>query len=585
MTIVLDMEGEIPDPQYFAFSIDQLDLWAVFEAATGVMKYAEEAREALNYVDAATASSAKGVSAVAHAGSEAIALLESQYKSLQPILGVVKFLDVAMHFADANVTLPDGTVATRGLGLRFTLDLFGLDLFAAFELSSGSPTKFAGLLTMDPIHVGSVISVTGDGKGVTAAAASSDAWQSTAVTRTRAQAPTDWRIKPGGPVLQVQSTRSPFLHASLDVKFFELALTVTADIDNTGFSFKLEESIGEAIRFELHCLLRTGKDFRFEAGGGLHVHVDGELGPIIPGLDFTKFHIDLGLDLNVDLTITGSEFHFRISGDFEFEGATLTLPTLDIDIEFDKVADLAKKVWDHLVSEAEHIFADLFANVGKALEEGVQAVEKVGKEAIAGVETLAKDAAGAIVAAAAEVEKGIATAEKDIEVVAADVRKTAEAVASAVKADIVAVEQVAEQAATAIAAEAEKIADETVKIVADIERTVVHDVEVVEHAIADIVNLAAHEVLKVAEEAEKVAGELLADAEGVARVLAADAEQVVRAVEQEVAVLEHEIEEFVEEAKRLAEAALHAVEHGVESVVSGVKHAARAVANWFSSWL
>jgi len=577
--VVLEMIEEIPNPLYVACSIDKMDLWALFEAYTGIMARIDMAEDALNAADHSLAAHATSVSKAAGMSEESLEFLKTAYKNLQPIFDKVAFHDVAFHFADSLVILPNGQTATPGIGFRGRLDLLGFNMFAFFEAETGSMPHLTGKFEMDPVNLQHIFKCSGDGEGVTTRQAENGSkkgwsyWKDVQKGH-RDQGTSDiphqgsnYVISPGGPVLELTSQHSPFLHANIHVELFSLLHSdLTADISRDGFEFTLSSGAGKVANLTLHSKLKVENGFLFEAGGSASIKLKGDIGPIVPHLSFTKFHLDVGMDAELDLRITDKDFRCIVNGSFEFEGSELDVPELVIDVPFGDVEELAEKVWDHIVDEAEEIFADFihglgkfFKDVGKDIEKGVKETEK----AVAEAATAAKKEAEKSVKAAENFAKNAA---KKGEEMAKDAEKEGKKALADAGAAAKKTYDDAKKEVDQLGKEAEEAAESAKKTVKHLAKDAERFVENMGREISAIADKAEEDMKAAAKAAEQFARHALDAAKATAKKLLNAAKKTAEAIDKEAKKLWKEIGELIAKAKRFVKKTWHAAKHVASTV-------------------
>ncbi|RIL12231.1 hypothetical protein DCC79_02155 [bacterium] len=561
LAIVLTFVEEVPDPQYLAASIDTLDLWAMFELQTGMMRTLAATEERMGAVAAGAdavaktdAARAAGAGAVAGAaagaarlGASGLEFLRGQYKNLQSVLRFIRFDDVAFHFCERpGVILPDGTPVPLGLGFRGWADICGWRAFSRLEVStSSSVPQISGELQLAPIALAidgfDVLRITGDGKGVVKPALTPKALtQRDAIGRAAPPPPArpEFLVPPGGPNLIVSSQHSPFLHADLEVELLGvLHASAKADVTDKGFDFRLHGGIGDLAHVDLGCSLQTEGGVRFDAHGAFGMHLNLDTGPIIPGLDFTAIHLDAGLDASLTLSVTKDDFRLSVDGSFAFEGATFDLPTLTIDVPFGSLKELPGKVLAWIKDKAAAIFVDLFHGIGEALEAAGKEVAAIAEAGAKLCEEAYAKASAAIKDVGETVGRAASAAAHEVEKIAGEVADKVKAIASAAASAVLDVGRAAaaeakllldageaalKDAGRAVAAAAAAVADEVARIghrIADIAGRAAA-------AVADIARAAAAEIAAIAHEAEQVAAELLHAAQAVVDGLESAARQV-----------------------------------------------------------
>ena len=513
---VLEMIEEVPDPLLLSFYVAELDVKTAMET------FAPDADGA----------------------------------SLPDFVNEIKVTELSFYWAEEPVTMPDGTVALPGLRFSGNVQIISFKAHAALAIDQASGIQ--GDLELSPIHVAHILDVTGHGKGVylnekdgAPVRESVLPKDSTGVTRTEV-------VPPGGAVLQFRTQQSPYLFVSLIVTLLDLEHEeVEGLVTDKGFTFKLIYQLSDVVKAELDVTLGDGHFHLYSQFG---IHLKADIGPIkILGIDFGTIHLDAGFDLELEIEASAELFSLSVWGDFEFEGATLTMPKLTLSVAPASLTELPKLIIEHIGEEAEEIFKDLFDEAGKLIEEAGKEIAHLGEEAAQEVGKLGKEAveeAGKIVD---EAEQAIASGVKEAE---QEVKK---------------VEQEAAQIATKAAQEVEQIGEEAVQEVEKIGKQIGHVIDQAAHEVAAIAEeiaqeaeAVANEVKRLAEDAveevkaiaaavEKEVAKILADAQRVVDSIINAANQVVHALEQEAERLWSAVKDLAKKAEEAVEAAAHAV--------------------------
>lgn len=390
LTLVMDLTEGMPHPKFIRFNIDKLTFWSMFEATTGLLSRIDDIQAGLN---------------AAHDGAGDNAVLteiKTIYQNLEPIFSAVSLNNCAFHWADSMVVLPDGSTAMPGVGFKGRLDLFGFDLYGAFDFATGASSHFSARLEMEPVHLGEVLKITGDGKGLRQSEVTPLVSGKAKLAQGGAISHDPYLMDPGGPVFVVSSQHAPYLHASLHVELFdELRLDVTADVDNSGLRFKAHTDLAHVVALDLTCQLGRKTDFDFFADGTLSVHLKCDLSlPLPRPLPDIDINIDGGFDAEVSLHITNGLFVMTIQGDLDFEGAQVSIPKLTLHESFPKLSDLPTKLLDHVIAHAPEIFADMMtdlSNIGDtALQLADASVDLAEKRVAFAVDTSVKAATAVI---------------------------------------------------------------------------------------------------------------------------------------------------------------------------------------------
>lgn len=567
-TLVMELVEEVPNPLYVKLDIDQIDLYALGEALTGI--------ESATHEVALVAGVAGGdVGAAAGAATHA---LEGALQHLQSALSSVSFDHVSIYWADGIVPLPDGSSASPGVGIRGHARIFDWDAYAQLEVTSGALPGISGHLELEPLDIGGVLSLKGDGKGIRVVPAKGqDVKLEPPVSAGESTA--RWFIAPGGPVFHVSSRQAPFLHASLHASLFGfLHADITADIDETGLDFDMKLGAGEALQLDLRCLIDAKQGLA--AHGRLQFKLNGDIGPILPGIDATRFHLDVGMVGEVDLEVSAEQFRLAVRGGFEFMGAHLTVPELVLTVRFASLAALGELIWDHIKSLAHDIFEDVLMPVGKFLEDAGKAVAAVAVEAAHAVEEVATAAAVEVSRAAEEVGAALTTAGQDLTHTAEEVAAQATAVwnGAAAAADAAA-KDILDNVAT-IRTAAKRIASESAAAVTAVTTAVASEVTRVTAAMADMASKAWDTAKDTLDRALVAVAHLLEDAAALAGQLSAAADAAVAATMRMVADVEAEISQIAAEINRILEEALAAL----RAVGGAFEDAGEAVGDALTSW-
>ena len=597
--IVLEVEGEIVQPLYVEFGTEELSIPVLLEAVTGVQYRLHQADAVAKLAAAGAEAAAAAADAVgdlaggevgsdvkaasevaeqaAKGASTAIEAAESALGHLEAILSKVEFKAVRVHWADSIVNLPDGATAMPGIGIRGGLHIFDWDAFAVLDISTQGIPGFSGHLEAEKIEIGRILKIWGDGQGIRKAPTTAEDFNQQVKSKvaalaagqqkqpTAAQDAGDWFLEPGGPVLHLSTRSSPFLHADLHAQLFGFLQTdIHADITDEGFDFDFKISAGKEVTAELECHW-WHKEGKLEAHGDLGMHLHGDIGPIIPHVAATQFHLDTDLDAHVSLMVDSEEFKLTVNGSFAYQGAALHLPELVLEERFSTLAELAKKVWEHVVAEAENIFAEYLAPIGKFVAEGAKEVAQVAVAA-------AKEVAEVASAAAGEAKQIVSDAAETMDKAADEIGHAAENLAGEAETLASHAAQAALDAAAPLLAQAEEVGQKALQFAAD----AAANVEAIAQEVAALVSEAAQYAIHVAEqaaqwvaekwdEARRWATARLEQAAVLVSQLAQAADEAVRAIEGEIAELGRQLEELLSRAVQSVEDTLSSGWHATTS--------------------
>lgn len=372
--IVLEMIGEVPNILYLSFYIDKLDFGQVVTLFT----------------DRAEPATVKAME-------------------------IVKASDLSFHWSENQVVLPDGTVATPGFGFSATIQI--LSFAAHAELEVGIAQGIHGRAEMSPINLKNILQIKGDGKGISRTFQEIQGqWTevtNSSIVRQVPALPTrhDMVISAGGPVIEFNALSSPFVHINWNVTLFDLVRqTVDVTITDTGFSFVLTYQLGTIARFDMHCVMASATNF--SAGASLSIHLDATIGPIrFLGANVGTLHLVVDVAAGIDIKLDPSQFHLGLSGHFQFEGLSLTMPTVNLTVAPSSLKELPGQALAQIRNSADQIFHDLFSGATRW-------ADMIGRGVVTGVTDMANTLKTAYKVAANDAAQLMRTAKQSADIVA-----------------------------------------------------------------------------------------------------------------------------------------------------------------------
>jgi hypothetical protein len=391
---VLEMIGEVPNPLYLSFYIDKLDFGQVLTLFT-----------------------------------------DRTEPAVVGALEIVKASNLSFHWAETQVVLPDGSVATPGFGFSANVQILTFGAHAELEVSIAQ--GIFGHAEMSPIDLRGVLQVSGDGKGIVRTYEQvGGQWAevtNNAIVRRLPPPPIrrETIVPPGGPIIEFNALRSPFVHVNWRITLFDLVReTVDVTISSNGFTFALSYSVANIARFDLHCLL-AGAD-HFTGSASLAIHLDAMIGPIhYLGVDVGSLHLITSLNAVLGVTLDPSRFNLSLAGGFSFEGLTLTMPSVDVGVAPRSLAELPNIALQAIRGAADQIFASLFANAAKW-------ADMIGRGIVSGVADMAGPLKNAYKVSADEAARLMRVGKQSADAVAAGLKtaynETAQAAAASMKA-------------------------------------------------------------------------------------------------------------------------------------------------------
>ncbi len=334
--IVVSLDGEIPNIDYFSCYISQLSIREFLVAYTG-----------------------------------------NPNPSYPAAFDIVQANDISLFWCDNPVVLPDSTSVMPGFGFNGNLQIF--NFFANANLLLDSSGAFSGSAEFSPIDWG-MLTLKGDGGGVSIkqnlvngnwipAQPPKPGDKNTYPTRMQSVVPA------GGAIASFSDQGPNYLNIDFDFtlfKFIETSLQI--ELSKQGFLFDFSYHTGDIFKADLNCTI-TGDGF--SAGADAAIKLDFTIPPfhllLIP---IPEIKLDAGLSANFNIAISKTSFSLDIGGSFEFDGHSLQLPSLSITVEFSSVADLVKKIAQQIIDNVAKIFKQVFDELTGFLNKGFQDVKK-----------------------------------------------------------------------------------------------------------------------------------------------------------------------------------------------------------------
>jgi hypothetical protein len=279
----------------------------------------------------------------------------------------VDFSDLSFHWAEnplEPVTLPDGTLAPMGYGFSAAMDLFGLGFYADMELDLNNGLQ--GNAQLAPFSLGSVLSLTGDGTGVTIKVdANGNPIQNNTIPQTVAaeqaiaQATAKQLVAPGGAELRVSTASSPYFKLDAVLAFLGFNDSINAAIDANGISFSLD--FGTIISTEVTCVLQDYHNFtgRFAYGPDFSIPL-----PAVGGVSLGSIQLTTQVSVVLGLTTSTSDVVFTASGGFTFGGLNYQIGPFTLDVDISSLSDVLSAIEKWLLDNAKTVFANLVGNAG-----------------------------------------------------------------------------------------------------------------------------------------------------------------------------------------------------------------------------
>lgn len=505
-TLILELEEEIPNPLLLSTYIETLSLETLFTAETGLPT-------------------------------------DDMPIDIPPILKEIQASSLSIYWSETpGLFLPDGTISKAGFGFNGFISIGGFTAHAGLDVSSIS--GISGNAELPPINFKDVVSVTGDGKGISIKQEKIDGQWVTARSRpfsdSEKTAPVETRtyqiVSPGGATVEINSKHSPYIDISLKVNLFDLVHEdLEVEVTSSSFKFILITTIGSAAKVDIEVTLT--KD-NFTGHAEFDLNIAGAIGPItILGVNVGTIDLDVSLAAVLDIHVDKDGFSVRVNGDFQFDDYHLTLPELNIKEKFSSLAELPAKILKHIADNAEDIFKDVFNEAKQLLQDAEaeaqriaaavdQEVQQIAQDAEQEAQRIAEDAErvyNSMVSGLADIEGEAKKLEQEAQQLLSDAQAEVSAITTAVDKEVKALEdqanqllQDATQEATKILqaadAELDKLNKQAQQILGDAASEVKSIADTATRDVTAIANEATRQAKALLDEAEQLAGEMEAEA-------------------------------------------------------------------------
>lgn len=298
----------------------------------------------------------------------------------------VSLQDLAFQWAEnplEPVALPDGTLTEMAFGCSGFLELLTLRLYGTLAINI---TGIQGTFTMAPLELGSLFTLTGDGKGVSLKVdAQGNPIKNNQLPKTKAekaaieQAVARQFVAPGGPVLAVSTAASPYFTLSARASLFEVVhQEIEASITKNGIAFLLD--YGAILHAKMQCLLQDWHNLSAQFTYGLELRVPL---PTIAGFALGSLHVVALCQADLALTTSREAITLQVSGAFDFAGVTLRFGPYTENVNIAKLTDLIEAISHSLIADAASVFSPF-------INEAEQWVRSVKNAVIAGVTDVGK---------------------------------------------------------------------------------------------------------------------------------------------------------------------------------------------------
>jgi len=321
------------------------------------------------------------------------------------VFDLVNASDLSLYWCDDIVTLPDGTTAMAGFGFNGNIQIFNFYAHAGLNISSTG--NLTGNAQFSPINWSNVLSLSGNGQGVSIKQELIDGnWQPmqnhVPGSNKNYQQRTFQVVPAGGAVVAFQDTGSPYINIDFNFSLFSFIRTsLLVELTNQGFLFDFHSSDGDVFQSSFTCSI-SGQGFSATADASLQLNLR------IPSFQLLfipvpAFTLSAGLNANFSISVSKTNFNLQISGNFEFDGHTLNLPTININIAFSSIKELIDRIGQEIKDHLSEIFKEVFSELTGFFDKGFADIKHVAEQfgndvkvATADVENFTKGAVNSI---------------------------------------------------------------------------------------------------------------------------------------------------------------------------------------------
>jgi hypothetical protein len=315
--VVLDIEGDVPNPVYLSFYVPKLDIATVLTALTDVT------------VDV-------------------------------PV--PLEFDDLSFTWVEnpmEPLALPDGTTSKGRYGFSAYMDLFGLKGYADADLSLNQVTVDA---VMAPLDLAGLFKLTGRG---TAVSMKFDARGNpirhnvipkTAAERAAIAGAVSKEIVPaGGPLVHISTAGPPYVKVDADAMFLGVSLaSVDVTVDDSGLRFDLQLPLTKGT-----CHLATAGNLggSFAYGPDWTIPLPASLGNVQ-----LQAEVDFSLSLVVSEGGGSSAVVFTANGGFAFMGIPLQFGPVHLDVNVTALEDVLAACESFVINEVASVFGPVIGD-------------------------------------------------------------------------------------------------------------------------------------------------------------------------------------------------------------------------------
>jgi cell division septum initiation protein DivIVA len=474
----------------------------------------------------------------------------------------VKISDLTLYWCEVASTLPDGAVTMPGFAFNGIISIFDFDAYASVQIIQNE--GFKGQFEISPIKLPG-LSICGDGTGITVKQIYvNDQWetlsyalQNQPYTKSREQT----LVQPDGMVLKLSTLSAPYCHVSLIVSLMDIEnQRLEASISQSGaFEFQLEYNFANIEQVTMHCSVTDASTFAGSAA--FSFGIDNKFGPL-------DIRVVSEVQAEVQLAVSLDQFHMEVSGDFDFEGETVTIPTFSITSPPASFGALYQLIINQIEENYEDLFKSTIVFVKKIISEAEAEADLLISNATNMAETIQTDAKNQV-EQILNTANAIASGQPDeIAKEIADLTQQTANVAAKTTAKVIEINTTAQNTVMELTLNADNVlksGQDEAKQIADTARKQATSIA---NATATITNNATQLVENIVSQASKDAANILSAAQARASRIAQDAIAQVNQITQETNKILNEIQAHLQQlrdaAKRLAEEAKKAAKSALD---------------------
>lgn len=297
----------------------------------------------------------------------------------------VSFTDISFQWSEnpmIPVALPDGSLSNMGYGFSTAASISSFSFYGDVEIDLTNGLKAD--IEMAPLTLGSVFSIGGDGSGVSIKVDASgnpiknNLLATTAALQTALKdATTKQLVPPGGPVLSLQTSASPFLQVNASVTLFEAAnVHLAADITSSGIQF--EVGFDALLTSNMSCTLADFQNLTASFQFGINQNISL---PSIGSVSLGSIPLEASINAHFSLNTSSSDLILKVGGSFDFDGTTLNFGDFTADAHIQKASELLSAIVIYIKQDAKQLFNDLLntaaAWAGKVQQNVITTVDSV----------------------------------------------------------------------------------------------------------------------------------------------------------------------------------------------------------------